>query len=1496
MRKKKSNKITMEMNWVGLAQWKYRHHYWHYYNTSPPLYPWLYSVRYFINFIQLFPVIFGLLLFRFNKTNDLLPKLKQIGDFIVYLDFSPSYVTATFLFIVAIVSSIYLFAGYFSKSLMFNFLYVSLLRFYYEILLPILFCISIPNLHWTVGQFMYEKGEAYAVGLSCASSIYFLLSLTISSLYRSRTIYIAPHLFASWDSWIDYFKMVFPELSLMLVLFSDMRINRFMFSALMLLFGIFSLSIDANMPYLHQGLNVFNIAFSINIMIVSVLNILEFAFPSSNYTIYLFLWIILLFPSFFSAIKIYNYQSHRFLSLIDSFDESDEELELDSNDGANDGQTPDFPRSLIRKNVSVHIMRHLLVSGGRSALDFALFMLDNPRNPSIIAESIRIILLLNMLQPDIITLIVETEQRAIPIYCRQMLCDCQYEAIGMETNYDSVEPFINSLDSYGKVIRDSLYAIIKEIQVGHKKIAREAIAAYSTACREYEIAASMYLIHSPNSSVLSQHLAHYYIQTRGDYSQGKIWQQRAERLENSPSKERSNPYFSRFFFTFTTIRSRLLASASSPHSGDTTAQNRLKSQDSIQRIPSKALRYSVLMFAIVFFLLVFNIFYRVNPKSMQYVFSYSTTIDLNSIFSMYYNPLIYGISFGLEIISQQNSVWKDTIDKLLSVVDPLKNKSSFINAIQHNNDLVASISDTSSPYTDILYESWGTDINKSDQVGFGACFLSTEISMLLNLVDSLSINNKSVDLLKQLTSITIYTMDIMEIHYQNLLDFINSTTKDYFRFSIIYYSCMYVIILLILVALNLFATFMSRNEYEKFWYVYLEVDDKSLENFQSSLCNPSFIRADHSDNSEIDVSRENHNILTEDEIELKDDEPIVLPQDEPDEEDISNVINTTSKWHPRYPLAFMFYSILLLIFVAILFILQVYFTRKLMIITIKEKTNLQTYSNIYIRLIKLITLSTVYIATPGDIQYQNYILDQTNHWDYNLSPIRDIFVGINDDSPTYKEIISSARQTLINLGSWKDNPVFSQIFSVYFNHAINSTKDVIPNLREEQISKYYEHRKGQSVISHSTGLVLALFIVLYTGLFVMKMIKYHDEFLSMKSILLLLPSPYFATVNNLIRLFENPSNPEEKSVETMKFQSRYIIKQSLDAILVIDANQKIQDVNKATEEMLGYKKDELIDEPIQSIIYTHDEQNPNEAFSDQQSGGFFSQLAYFNRHTATSGNSAPRFNLQVIRSDRTLTPVTCTLIFIQSNEADSGSPAFAIILRDRTAFNEQEKKLQETKKAVETLLYRILPRVMATKLLSHNPQLHSKIDKATIIFIGIVNFLDWCKSHKNNEIMDQLDVIFSMFDQFISRYNTLVKLKVINGVYMAAGGLFNEVSDKSHALESVEFAVTCAKSIHERNVQVGSDLQLVIGINTGGPIIAGILGIDKPLFDIWGDAVNVSARLETSSLPNQIQMSLETKEALPEGMFPIHERTGVFLKGKGNATTYCIDFVDIYDT
>jgi class 3 adenylate cyclase len=412
-------------------------------------------------------------------------------------------------------------------------------------------------------------------------------------------------------------------------------------------------------------------------------------------------------------------------------------------------------------------------------------------------------------------------------------------------------------------------------------------------------------------------------------------------------------------------------------------------------------------------------------------------------------------------------------------------------------------------------------------------------------------------------------------------------------------------------------------------------------------------------------------------------------------------------------------------------------------------------------------------------------------------------------------------------------------------------------------------------------ILLSMIWVIYSLFRRMEFMSRHFE--ALKSILRLLAVHYVPAAASIVPYFRKVERVSKSPNDSGKSEVQYLVKKSLDSILIVSIDKRIQDINGATEELTQYTKGQMVGNVISDFI------------SQEEDDGFLARLSFLCRQPVELGVTN-RFNLKIVCRNGKETPCSCLLISLFSGNTRmvETSPAFAVVLRDRTMYTEQQKFLQIAQKRVETLLYRILPRVIATKLLSKKEGLTSKVEKATVAFIGIVNFLDWCGDHTHVEIMELLDVIFSNFDEKLARFPTLVKLKVVNGTYMAAGGLFNEVSEKSHELEMVEFAVECARSVHERNKRTGSTLELTVGINTGGPIIAGVLGIDKPLFDIWGDAVNVSARLQTSCPTGCIQMSQAMYNALPRDMFQVTERPGVFLKGKGDVTSYIIALKSLF--
>ena len=249
-----------------------------------------------------------------------------------------------------------------------------------------------------------------------------------------------------------------------------------------------------------------------------------------------------------------------------------------------------------------------------------------------------------------------------------------------------------------------------------------------------------------------------------------------------------------------------------------------------------------------------------------------------------------------------------------------------------------------------------------------------------------------------------------------------------------------------------------------------------------------------------------------------------------------------------------------------------------------------------------------------------------------------------------------------------------------------------------------------------------------------------------------------------------------------------------------------------------------------------------------------------------------------------------TLKSEESSQEHLKVTSFVFILRDETQLIEQQKEAEASKAQSENLLFQILPRHIVTKLNSGEKDVSFTVQSASIIFTDVVKFSEYASGLSPQEIMESLSIMFAAFDSSAKKYDLITKIKLIGDIYMAAGGLFSddEVPAKSHAEQVLNFGVDCLNELEDVNIKLNANLQLRVGINTSGPILAGVLGTDKPVFDIIGDPINIAARLQTTDIPGKIQIAKSTYELISEEDFEIEERGEVYLKGKGKTTSYLV--------
>jgi adenylate cyclase len=208
----------------------------------------------------------------------------------------------------------------------------------------------------------------------------------------------------------------------------------------------------------------------------------------------------------------------------------------------------------------------------------------------------------------------------------------------------------------------------------------------------------------------------------------------------------------------------------------------------------------------------------------------------------------------------------------------------------------------------------------------------------------------------------------------------------------------------------------------------------------------------------------------------------------------------------------------------------------------------------------------------------------------------------------------------------------------------------------------------------------------------------------------------------------------------------------------------------------------------------------------------------------------------------------------------------------------------------ENLLLNILPQAIAQRLKKNQPTgnnlaasnlIADGYSDVTVMFADIVGFTDLSGRIPPQKLVDLLNQIFSRFDLLAETYK-LEKIKTIGDAYMVVGGLPQPRSD--HAIAIAAMALDMIDAIAQFNLDTGESFQIRIGINSGA-VVAGVIGIKKFIYDLWGDTVNIASRMESHGEAGRVHVSAATFELLT-GSFLLEERGTISVKGKGEMQTY----------
>ncbi|EAX87204.1 Adenylate and Guanylate cyclase catalytic domain containing protein [Trichomonas vaginalis G3] len=432
---------------------------------------------------------------------------------------------------------------------------------------------------------------------------------------------------------------------------------------------------------------------------------------------------------------------------------------------------------------------------------------------------------------------------------------------------------------------------------------------------------------------------------------------------------------------------------------------------------------------------------------------------------------------------------------------------------------------------------------------------------------------------------------------------------------------------------------------------------------------------------------------------------------------------------------------------------------------------------------------------------------------------------------------------------WQIGPV--ELYLTFFWHAEES---IVPIIVEKIGSEDFEQNFYSAMFIISTSFLSLIIIVMAVK---------EDKLLKF-TLKLFLKCPSSATLGNqrvmdlLIGNYTYKTH-DDQSQKSAEFTNDVVNRLNEVIIVCQDETGKVISVNNSFETMFGIKEDEIRDTPIQDFF---------------KSGRFIADGEIEKVFTQGQKLIFKKDDTEKIYLDWTTSVMSGRRIY-------SG--------RDETQNMMHEKLIADEKKKSDQMLASILPPMLVQRVQAGEKNISFSVQSATVLFLDVVEFTPWCGSHDAQYVMRMLNIMFKEFDAITNAHKTMTKIKCIGNCYMAAGGIFDEVNQPAvHAKEVVDFGTLVIKKLLEIDEREKENLRIRVGINTGGPIVAGVIGTEKPTFEILGPAINMAHEMENKGVPMKVHISRPVYELIYGQQFEIKERGEIDVKG-GKMFTYLVE-------
>jgi adenylate cyclase len=200
------------------------------------------------------------------------------------------------------------------------------------------------------------------------------------------------------------------------------------------------------------------------------------------------------------------------------------------------------------------------------------------------------------------------------------------------------------------------------------------------------------------------------------------------------------------------------------------------------------------------------------------------------------------------------------------------------------------------------------------------------------------------------------------------------------------------------------------------------------------------------------------------------------------------------------------------------------------------------------------------------------------------------------------------------------------------------------------------------------------------------------------------------------------------------------------------------------------------------------------------------------------------------------------------------------------------QQAHEAQKQADELLRCLLPDAAAEEIRNIGTVIPRRYDGVAVLFCDIVNFTSYCDKHEPEEVVSRLDALFVAFER-VATIHGLEKIKTIGDAFMAAAGLLKQSNDPLGS------AVLCGLQMATTSIDAQLGWAVRVGVHVG-PVVAGIVGQERYQFDIWGDTVNIAARMASKAMPGSVAMTQDIWARIKD-RFESESLGELEIKGKG---------------